>query len=138
MRRLLIVVVLVMAAGSAAKGDTVPYAGRPIAEVIDEFRAQGYPFAYSSNLIPDDLIVETEPAGGNTIDIVRQILASHGLKLHEDAGVFLVVREEGALGQVLLVIRARGDDRPIDDAQLTLNPAMPGGSRIARSEEHTS
>ena len=131
MRRLLIVVVLVMAAGSAAKGDTVPYAGRPIAEVIDEFRAQGYPFAYSSNLIPDDLIVETEPAGGNTIDIVRQILASHGLKLHEDAGVFLVVREEGALGQVLLVIRARGDDRPIDDAQLTLNPAMPGGSRIA-------
>ncbi len=130
LRRLLIVVVLLTAANSAAYGDAVPYAGRSVAEIIDEFRAEGHPFAYSSNLIPDALIVETEPAGGNAIDIVRQILASHGLKLHEEAGVYLVVREQGALGQVLLVIRARGDDLPIDDAQLTLNPALPDGSRI--------
>ena len=131
LRRLLIAVVLVTAAGSAAYGDAVTYAGRPVAELIDEFRAQGHPFAYSSNLIPDDLIVETEPAGSNAIDIVRQVLAPHGLKLHEDAGVYLVVRDEGAPGQVLLVIRGRGDELPIDDVQLTLNPDVPGGSRIA-------
>ncbi len=131
LRRLLIAVVLVTAAGPAAYGDAVTYAGRPVAELIDEFRAQGHPFAYSSNLIPDDLIVETEPAGSNAIDIVRQVLAPHGLKLHEDAGVYLVVRDEGAPGQVLLVIRGRGDELPIDDVQLTLNPDVPGGSRIA-------
>lgn len=131
LRRLLIVVALLTAAGSAAYGDAVPYAGKPVAEVIDEFRAEGHSFAYSSNLVPDDLMVETEPVAGTAIEVVRQILASHGLTLHEQAGVFLVVREPGTPGQVLLVIRARGDDLPIDNAQLTLNPALPDGSRIA-------
>ncbi len=131
LRRVLIVVVLVMAAGTAAYGDVVPYAGRTVAEVIDEFRAAGHPFAYSSHLVADNLIVETEPAGGNAVDVVRQILASHGLTLQEEAGVFLVVREQGVAGQVLLVIRARGDDLPIDEAQLSLNPVLSGGSRIA-------
>ena len=36
LRRLLIVVVLVTAASSAAFGDAVPYAGRSVAEIIDD------------------------------------------------------------------------------------------------------
>ena len=59
LRTFLIMVLLLAAAGSAADGDAVPYVGRHVAEVIDEFRDAGQPFAYSTNLVSADLIVRT-------------------------------------------------------------------------------
>jgi hypothetical protein len=90
--RLLSVVVLVAAAGSAALGDAVPYVGRPVAEVIDEFRDAGHPFAYSSALVSDDLLVTIEPEAGEPAEMVRQILEPHELTVRYEAGIYLVIR----------------------------------------------
>jgi outer membrane receptor protein involved in Fe transport len=90
--RLLSVVVLVAAAGSAALGDAVPYVGRPVAEVIDEFRDAGHPFAYSNALVSDDLLVIAEPEADEPAEIVRQILEPHNLTVLFEAGIYLVIR----------------------------------------------
>jgi len=86
------VVVLVAAAGSAALGDAVSYVGRPVAEVIDEFRDAGHPFAYSNALVSDDLLVTAEPESGEPAEIVRQILEPHKLTVRYEAGIYLVIR----------------------------------------------
>jgi hypothetical protein len=90
--RFLSVVVLVAAAGTAALGDAVSYVGRPVYEIIDEFRQAGYPFAYSNALVSDELLVIVEPDSGEPAEIVRQILAPHRLTVRYEAGVYLVIR----------------------------------------------
>lgn len=62
--------------------------------VIDEFREAGVDFAYSTNLVTADLHVGLEPEPGTPLEIMRQILRPHGLTIREDAGVYLVVRDE--------------------------------------------
>ena len=90
--RLLSVVVLVAAAGTAALGDPVAYVGRPVSDVIDEFRDAGHPFAYSSALVSDDMVVESEPESGEPPEIVRQILEPYQLTVRYEAGIYLVIR----------------------------------------------
>ncbi len=68
------------------------YLGRPVAQVIDEFREQGYPFAYSTNLVTSELVVSIEPSAGEPLAIVRQILEPQGLTVRVEAGVYLIVR----------------------------------------------
>ncbi|MGH8221982.1 MAG: TonB-dependent receptor plug domain-containing protein, partial [Woeseiaceae bacterium] len=133
LRKLAIAALLVAAAGPAAWGQAAPYLGRSVAGVIDEFRSAGHPFAYSTNLVPPELAVTIEPSASDAADILRQILAPHGLTLRHDSGVYLVVRvpAAGTTGQLLLIVRARVDDRPIDDAVLSAAPPLPEGSRIA-------
>ena len=82
----------VSAPASAAEGPAAPYVGRSVADVIDEFRSTGLPFAYSTNLVSADLLVEDEPDPGIPLDIVAQILRPHGLMIRTDSGVHLVVR----------------------------------------------
>ncbi len=69
----------------------MPFLGRTVVEVIDEFRAAGKPFAYSTNLVTADLLVLAEPSGDSAVAIVREILVPHGLDIRTDAGVHLVV-----------------------------------------------
>ena len=76
----------------ADDGRTVPYAGRTLVEVIDEFRSQGEPFVYSTNVVTDDLYVAFEPEPGPPLEIVQQILRPHGLTVHTDSGVYIIVR----------------------------------------------
>ena len=90
--RFLSVVVLVAAAGSAALGDAVSYVGRPVSEIIDEFRQAGHPFAYSSALVSDEMLVTIEPESGEPAEIVRQILEPHRLTVRYEAGIYLVIR----------------------------------------------
>ncbi len=73
-----------------------PFLGRPVFEVIEAFRDQGYPFAYSTNLVPDTLLVKAEPVSKDPIGIIREILGSHGLALKQADGIYLVIR--GARG----------------------------------------
>ena len=68
------------------------YLGRPVADVLDEFRSSGVAIAYSTRLVPPDLIVNIEPAATDALDIVREILRTYSLTLQADAGIFLVVR----------------------------------------------
>ena len=60
--------------------------------MIDEFRSAGHPFAYSTELVSDSLVVTVEPAAATPFDLVNEILAPHGLTLHTIAGVHLVIR----------------------------------------------
>lgn len=65
--------------------------GRPVAEIIDEFRAAGYPFAYSDALVTGDMVVLAEPEPGDPDDVVRQILRPHRLTVRYEAGIYLVI-----------------------------------------------
>ena len=57
------------------------YAGLPVADVIDRFRQQGYPIAYSSQLVPATLVVHSEPYQTEPLEIVGEILKPNGLVL---------------------------------------------------------
>ena len=74
----------------------MPYVGRTVADVIEEFQDDGYPFAYSTNLVSADLVVQKEPSPGTPLEVVSQILEPYGLVIRTDSGVHLVVRDSGA------------------------------------------
>jgi len=92
LRTLIVLILLLPVAGLAADGGAVPYTGRQVAEVIDEFRGAGQPFAYSTNLVSADLMVLAEPKAADPLGIVKEILRPHGLTIRADSGVLLVVR----------------------------------------------
>lgn len=79
----------------ADEGQVAPYLGRAVADVIDEFRDQGYPFAYSTSLVGEELVVIDEPESGTALEIVEQILRPYGLMIKAEAGLYLVVKAEG-------------------------------------------
>ena len=66
-RVLLLLILLVSSSVVADDGQAMPYIGRTIANVIDGFRDQGHPFAYSTNLVNDELRVLAEPVPGTPI-----------------------------------------------------------------------
>ncbi len=72
------------------------FAGRSVADVIDEFRDDGFSFAYSTSLVSDDLVVRSEPDPGSPLQVVTQILRPYGLTIRTDSGVHLVVRRTDA------------------------------------------
>lgn len=130
LRIFLLAFVLLPVAGNTSDIRAGPYAGQSVAEIIDEFREAGLPFAYSSNLVTPDLRVKAEPAPGEPLEIVRQILEPHGLTIRVEAGVYLVVRLAYP-GRILLMIRARDSDLPINEADVTIEPELPSGTLLA-------
>ncbi len=76
----------------ADDGRSASYAGRTLVAVIDEFRSQGEPFVYSTNVVSDDLFVAFEPTPGTALEIVKQILEPHGLTVQTDSGIHIIVR----------------------------------------------
>ena len=83
------------------------FEGRTVASVIEDFRSQGWSFAYSTNLVSDELIVLIEPQGDNVLDIVRQILEPHGLTIRSEEGLWLIVRSDSAaarMGSLLIIV----------------------------------
>ena len=68
--------------------------GRSIATIVDELRAAGVPLAYSSGVLPQALTVRATPQSGEPIELVREILAPHGLTLRLVEGLYIVVRAE--------------------------------------------
>ncbi|MCG8369142.1 MAG: TonB-dependent receptor plug domain-containing protein, partial [Proteobacteria bacterium] len=85
---------MLAAAVAAADGRGAPYAGRRVASVLDEFREAGVEFAYSTNVVTEDLHVASEPEPGSPLEVVQQILKPHGLAVREEAGVYVVVRDD--------------------------------------------
>jgi len=125
--------VLLPAVGLTADGNAAPYQGRPVAEVIDQFRDAGEPFAYSTNLVGTDLLVESEPEPGEPLEVVRQILRPHGLTIESRAGVHLVVRYDRdglESGSILLVITTKGGDQPLPQAAVSVDPVIANQSRV--------
>ena len=69
-----------------------PLAGRPVAAVLGELVQRGWRFAYSTNLIGEDLLVEQEPSTRAPVEMVREILRPHRLTVREHGELLLVVR----------------------------------------------
>ncbi len=127
MRAVLALLLLLSVAAQAADGDVVSYVGRPVVDVIDEFRDAGYPFAYSSNLVGGELKVESEPDTDEPVKIVKEILKPHRLMIKEQGGVLLVVRfdaQGGGAGNIRLEVTNKGGERPIESADVTVVPRL--------------
>lgn len=97
---------------NAEKNDdgTETWLGQPVFEVIESVRRQGYPIAYSSQLVPPSLLVLSEPLSTEPIELVAEILMPHGLMLKQADGIFLVVRDKRGppatnTGSLLLIVR---------------------------------
>jgi membrane-associated PAP2 superfamily phosphatase len=66
--------------------------GRRISDVLDELRSTGLTFIYNTQILPNDLRIETEPRAREGVELAREILAARGLSLSTVApGVFAVV-----------------------------------------------
>ena len=127
MRTLLALLLLLPVAVQAADGDLVSYEGRQVAAVIDEFRDAGYPFVYSTNLVTDELMVVVEPDATKPLEIIKQILKTHGLAIRSEKGVYLVVRydSEGlATGNNLLVVVTPGRAEALETATVSVDPRL--------------
>ena len=126
-RTLWVLIFLLPAAAMTADGDVAPYAGRSVAEVIDEFRDAGHPFAYSTNLVSADLLVTTEPEAVAPVEIVREILRPHGLTIRSESGVHLVVRYDSAglpKGNIMLVVTSKGGEEPVGSVAVSVSPLL--------------
>ena len=101
--------------------------GRPIAAVLDELRAAGLPLAYATATLPPSLTVRTVPRATEPIEVVREILAPHGLTLRLVDGLYIVVRiDETAtvVTQGTLTITVRDEET----GALIASPAAEGVS----------
>ncbi len=116
---------------SAAEPGQTSYLGRPIAAVIDEFRWAGYPFAYSTSLVPSTLTVSVEPSTTEPLEIVREILAPWHLDVREEQGFLLIVRAAITAtsdGSLLLIVRDQNNWQLVDYARVSAVPQLPGAT----------
>jgi outer membrane cobalamin receptor len=75
-----------------------PYAGRPLAEVLQDLGEQGLHLVYSSETVPASLRVEHEPAGSTPLVILDEVLAPHGLRAKRaGAETYAIVRAKSAM-----------------------------------------
>lgn len=130
--RSLLFLILLAACPLPATGQTPSqvYGGRTVVSVIEDFRSQGWPFAYSTNLVGDDLFVMVEPEGTGALEIVREILDPHGLTLRSEEGLWLIVRNDIAAartGSLLIIVRDRRDFLPLDDLEISGSPEIAEG-----------
>ncbi len=84
-------------AASAQGADTVAApVGRAVSEVIDDWRRRGVPFAYSTELLDERVVVIAEPASSDAREMVSALLAPYGLRLYEIEGLLVVGRAAAA------------------------------------------
>jgi len=133
-----ILMLLVICITTAIADERGPYQGRPVHEVLDEFRTQGIPLVYSTNLVPDSMRVLDEPASySNELDILDAILNPHGLELRQVDGFFLVVRQNPEAGVKpsgsIMVIVKNADSMPTGGRVVVSSvPRLPMPSSIGR------
>ena len=129
----LALIVFFPAIGQVRADNESSYLNTPVFEVLEHFRKQGYPFAYSTNLVPDSLLVMFEPVSRDPLDIVREILGPHGLAIKQTDGIYLVIRgargpPSGNTGVVLVIIRTQ-------ESKLISVPVVISGSPGLRAVE---
>lgn len=117
----------------AADAGETSYLGRAIADVIDEFRAAGYPFAYSTSLVRPEFTVKAEPRSTEPLEIVREILGPWQLELREERGFLLVVSADTGdttNGGLLLIVRDQQNWLPVDGASISSEPPLPAAAML--------
>ena len=95
-----------LAAGLADAQLARPLQGRTVQSVIEELREAGTPFVYSSGLLPNTLIVSTEPGATEPLELAREILAPHRLTLRAEGGAWLIVSAAAGPQLGALVVEA--------------------------------
>lgn len=86
-------VVVLLIQGPPAWSAQQPLLGRSVQAVLDEYRAEGLPIIYTSDLVDPSLTVQSEPEETGAVQRLRAVLAPHGLALLESGGSWLVVRQ---------------------------------------------
>ncbi len=127
----LIILLTIASAGGAAPAPEYDerFAGRAVEEVIDGFRREAWPFVYSTNLVTSDLVVIAEPRSTDPVEIVREVLAPHGLTVRSLENVYYVVREsrfpsDTKPGSILAVVKERDSGQRLSDATVRLASAV--------------
>ncbi len=143
MRRALFIIALLSVSFGvpAADGEPARYQGRTVTSVIDEFRSQGFGFAYSTNLVSDTLLVTTEPIATDELQIIRQILEPHNLTIRSEEGMWLIVRgDQGGRqkGHLLLIVRDKRDYELLEEPIVNAAPALAPASVLAPGIEEYS
>ncbi len=95
-RRSILCLVAALAVPAVVSGQARTYAGRPVADVLQDLRTAGLRILFSSDLVPGTLRVKSEPTGEDPRKIALQILAPHGLTV-----------EDGPRGTLLVVARQK-------------------------------
>ena len=113
---------------SAVASDT--FAGRSINGVLEQYRSEGWSFAYSSNLIKPSMLVRAEPESIDPAGIVREILMPYDLTLLQIDELYVVVRTEDGLvhanqGSLLLIIRTVPPTANMDALSVTASVPLP-------------
>jgi hypothetical protein len=86
------VLLAVLLAGEALAAPE-SYRGAPVASVLRSLQSTGLQFLFSSDLVPDSLLVHNEPRRRDRLGIAREILAEHDLELRAaTATLYVVVR----------------------------------------------
>ena len=132
--RALLFLALFATCNAVAQADSASYKGRTVVSVIEEFRSQEWPFAYSTNLVNDSLLVTVEPHSTSPPEIVSKILAPHGLVVRSEEGFYLIVRAETPLatvGNLLIVVSDRGRSAPLTEAEFRAAPELVSGDILA-------
>jgi hypothetical protein len=79
------------AAGSAGP----PYSGRPLDDVLREFVQHGLHLVYSTETVPQSLLVTSEPSAGTALEVLQELLAQHGLQARPVGGdTYAIVRQD--------------------------------------------
>ena len=69
------------------------FKGRNVSEVLQQLEDESLRFLYSSDLVPDSLMVGVEPRTRDRLSVAREILAEHDLGIRSvDPALFIVVR----------------------------------------------
>lgn len=132
---LFLIVLTVCALPAVAQAPLDGYEGRTVISVIEEFRSQGWSFAYSTNLVTNDLVVLDEPDSDDPVEMAREILEPHGLTIRTEEGLWLIVRNDSAaarLGSLLIVVRDRRDLMTLDDIEIVTPPEIDAGTLLSR------
>ena len=132
---LLLLAVAAWSAFGAARRADLPaprYAGRPLAEALDELRSQGLDLVWSSALVRPEMRVAAEPRGGTPRAVLDEVLAPFALAVRAGPDGRLVIvagAGEPSAGALAGTVRRADTGEPVAGAEIVL----PEAGRRARS-----
>ncbi len=92
----LILIVLLALAAAAPRAQGPSYAGRPLADALEDLRRRGLELIYSTAVVTPEMVVQAEPRSRRLRDQLHEILQPLGLEARPGPGsVILIVRRGG-------------------------------------------
>ena len=104
---------LLWSAAALAAGP--PYAGQPLATVLQDLSARGLKLVYSSETVPPTLRVTQEPRAGQPVDVLREVLAPHGLTANRVGDDTYAIVRAGDAAPAATRTPAASRDRPLEE-----------------------